>query len=217
MRLLSLDFEPVYGEDTTCAKFSSEYSAFDYDVVIWDPGRSLSGYRIDSLSILSQQSRQLTEASSTQLKADIKRRHDEFTEFLNLGRTLIVIAAPPQTVRLNTLSEIDLLEAIPSAESRFTSASGTRIDFTGGGLVVDVLRKYRDQVSYAAVIANPPGTSYARIAGTDRIVGSIQRFESGGHLILIPYVDLSAPYGEESDDEPDDQPRIELGMFPGLL
>jgi hypothetical protein len=206
MRLLSLDFDPVYGEDATRAGFSSEYSAFDYDVVIWNPSQSLPSYKLDSLYIL-QDSRQLTESSSARLKADVKRRHDEFTEFLNLGRTLIIIASPPQKIRLSNRSEVDLLDAIPSDDSRFTSASGTRIDFTGNGSVVDFLRKYRDRLSYAAVIANPPGTPYARIVGTELAIGSIQRFKSGGHMVIIPCVDLSAPYDEESDEEPSEDDR----------
>jgi len=204
MRLLSLDFDPVYGEDTIRAKFSDQNSVFDYDIVIWDPSSSLSNYSLDALYSMHG-SRTLTEGSSVQIKADIKRRHDEYVEFLKLGRTLIVIASPPQQMRLYASETIDLLTALPSSKSRFISASGKRIDFIGGGPIVDVLKKYRSRLQYSAVIIEPPGVSYARIQGTDRIVGSIQRFDSDGHLILIPSIDLRAPYDEEADNnEPDD-------------
>src|SRR5216683_2368548 len=76
MRLLSLDFDPVYGEDTIRAKFSDQNSVFDYDIVIWDPSSSLSNYSLDALYSMHG-SRTLTEGSSVQNKADIKRRHDE--------------------------------------------------------------------------------------------------------------------------------------------
>ena len=49
MRLLSLDFEPVYGENATCVRFSDQESVFDYDVVIWNPSDGLSNYGLDPL------------------------------------------------------------------------------------------------------------------------------------------------------------------------
>jgi len=42
LRLLSLDFDPVYGESATRATFTGDVSVFDYDVVIWDPERTFS-------------------------------------------------------------------------------------------------------------------------------------------------------------------------------
>jgi hypothetical protein len=202
MRLLSLDYDPVYGDNATRSCFSYQDSAFDYDVVIWDPSKSLSTYGLDWL--YSTHTQRLAEGSSIQIKADIKRRHDEFAEFLNLGRTLIIIASPSQQVRLYMSETVDLLTAIPFNKSRFTGARGTRIDFTGDGPIVDVLRKYDNLIQYSAVITDPSGVPYARIQGTDRIVGSIQRFESDGHLILMPFINLSAPDNEEADDEPDE-------------
>lgn len=204
MRLLSLDFDPVYGEGTTRSSFSYQDSVFDYDVVIWDPSKSLSGYTASGPYSVTSGWPRLTERSSVKIKADIERRHDEFAEFLHLGRTLIVIASPPQQVRLYMPATADLLTAIPSSKSRFTSATGTRIDFMASSPIGDVLRKYRDRVHYSAVITDPPGVPYARIQGTDRIVGSIQRFDSGGHLILTPCIDLQAPRDDEADDEPGD-------------
>lgn len=45
MRLLSLDFDPVYGDDDDRASFSGDLSVFDYDVVIWDPAATFRMYR----------------------------------------------------------------------------------------------------------------------------------------------------------------------------
>src|SRR5882757_5126254 len=90
MRLLSLDFDPVYGGDqeTIRASFAGGRSVFDFDVVIWDPAASLAGYvgpypqRFENLPVL-------TDDVSVGIKADAIRRRTEFVEFINSGRTLV--------------------------------------------------------------------------------------------------------------------------------
>jgi hypothetical protein len=196
MRLLSLDFDPVYGENATRSTFSSQVSAFDYDVVIWDPKRSASNYEVDSLGALTGLARRLTEASSLQILSDIKRRREEFAEFLNLGRTLIVLAASSE-VRLHNTATADLLKAVPIDKTKFIGASGDRVDWIGGGPVVEALKRYLGNIRYAAVIEDPPGVPYARIQGTTRSVGSIEHRSSAGNLILLPFVDLRAPLEED--------------------
>jgi hypothetical protein len=46
MKLLSLDYDSVYGSNVVRAAFSSDTSVFDYDVVIWDPDQSPHNYEV---------------------------------------------------------------------------------------------------------------------------------------------------------------------------
>jgi hypothetical protein len=126
MRLLSLDFDPVFGDDTTRASFSGQDSVFDYDVVVWNPAVVARGYNFDSLGALSDLAPRLTENSSARITADVERRQAEFADFISMGRTLIVFAAPCDRINLyNRLKTVDVLKAIPGAELHFVGGAGT--------------------------------------------------------------------------------------------
>ncbi|WP_150253122.1 hypothetical protein [Nocardiopsis deserti] len=218
MRLLSLDFDPVY-DDADRSTFSSDLSVFDYDVVIWDPEASLNSYSLHVFNGYYRGHPSLDDHDSVQIQADVKRRRAEFVEFLNSGRTLVVITRPPQScyvdsgnrsfsgtgksrVTTRLLEPFNLLSAFPFDEAKFSRASGSRIEFDGSGPVVDLLKKYKDKLAYCAFIKNPLGAPVARVAGTDRIVSSILRTEGDGYLILVPAINLrDEPGNGDSDDE----------------
>lgn len=220
MRLLSLDFDPVYGEDATRASFAGDVSVFDHDVVIWDPEMTFATYTRHSGQYRNLPS--LSEHSSVQIQADAKRRRAEFTEFINSGRVLVVIVRPPQQCYIDTgersysgtgrnrqttriLGEFDLLSALPiPSDASFTTASGSRITVSAGGPLADLLRKYAERLSYSAVISRAPGSPLAHVTGTSRQVASVQRSTAGGHLILMPPVDLERSFENEEEALDDD-------------
>lgn len=220
MRLLSLDYDPVYGGDeTTREGFSSDISAFDYDVVIWDPAGSLDycvpyGGTFRGLPSLH-------ESISVEIQAAAARRRKEFVDFINLGRALVVIARPPQECYVDTgkrqhsgtgrarvatrmLAKFDLLSALPTAELRFSSAAGSRITLEGDGPLVRLLRKYKDHLGYKAVISDPPGSALARVTGTDRVVSFAQTSKLGGYLIVLPAVHFQADDDENAEVDSED-------------
>lgn len=222
MRLLSLDFDPVYGPDGDRARFSSDASVFDYDVVVWDPAASFRTY-MSGYEGLYQNLPSLSDNQSVQISSDARRRRAEFVEFINTGRVVVAIVRPPRQCYIDTgerrysgtgrnrqatriVKPFDLLSALPvAADLAFTAASGTRIELLGDGPITRLLRKYSDRLEYEAVMKGAPGTLLARVPGTDREVAAIQRSQSGGYLILIPPVDLGRDYSEgEIPDEDDD-------------
>ena len=186
MRLLSLDYDPVYGDEVIRSSFLGDISVFDFDVVIWDPAASFSRYvSIDRAYYRGLPA--LAEHQSVQIKADARRRSIEFAEFVNSGRTLIVVVQPPQQCYVDTgekefsgtgkgrittrmVVPFNLLSAIPLAGATFSRASGKRITYKGDGPIVHLLRKYKEYVRYSAVIANIAATSIAIVTGTVRIV-----------------------------------------------
>jgi hypothetical protein len=218
MRLLSLDYDPIYGTDSFRGTFPSDTSVFDYDIVIWDPAGSFERYHYG----YGERYRglpSLDEGTSVRIEADAKRRRSEFAEFINSGRTLVIIIRPPQTCYLDTgertysgtgrnrvtsreVKPFDLLSAIP-ADCQLLPRSGDRIEFQGDGPVVQLLRKYKKYLGYEAVVSNPPGASLGRIVGTDKVIGSIQRSKAGGYLILLPapYFEAQPGANETEDDE----------------
>jgi hypothetical protein len=218
MRLLSLDYDPVYGDDTTRANFAGDESVFDYDVVIWDPASSFETYQ-SAYQGHYQNLPSLSENRSVQIRSDARRRRAEFVEFINTGRVLVVIVSPPQKCYVDTgqrsysgtgrnqkvtrhVEEFDLLSALPlPKETAFVPASGTRIELDGDGPLVRLLRKYGKLVHYSAVLKSAPGTQLAHVASTDRQVAAVQRSKGGGYLVLLPPVDLTRDPADDTEDE----------------
>lgn len=218
MRLLSLDYDPVYGDkETTRSDFSGDLSAFDYDVVIWDPAESFKNY-VGSYPEHYQGLPSLSDHNSVAIKADVERRRSEFIDFINSGRTLVVIARPPQECYVATgqhnysgsgrnrvdtrmVTKFDLLRGLPVSGASYSIARGDRIELDGDGPIVDVLRKYKKFMAYDTIVTDPPGSILAHVSGTDRVVGFIQRTKAGGHLILIPHMNLQIEQDDEDEEE----------------
>ena len=228
MRLLSLDFDPIFREDSTRSSFASDLSVFDYDVVIWDPARSLDNYGwFDRYRGLPS----LNETQSVRLRADISRRNKEFRDFILSGRTLVVVSRPAVECYFDTgersfsgtgrnrvttthVSKLTLQSVIPYPELKFETARGDRIELKGDGPIQKLLRKYKSHLSYHAVLGNPKGAVIANVAGTARALATIETVKSGGSLIIIPPVDLAdhsvkndgQDYENDDDDyEPGEQ------------
>jgi hypothetical protein len=221
VRLLSLDYDPVYGEDeTTRSTFGSDISAFDYDVVIWDPERTLGYYTPRYRTGAYRSLPSLSEGKSVEIQADVVRRKNEFADFINSGRVLVVFACPPQACYVDTgerrysgtgrnrvttriVDKFDLLLGLPITEHEFSPAGGSRITFAGDGPLVRVLRKYKAYLRYKAVISDPPGSVLARVTGTDRVVSFVRKSDAGGYLIVLPAVAFQAENdeGSKADDE----------------
>jgi hypothetical protein len=219
MRLLSLDFDPVYGGDTTRASFASDISVFDYDVVIWDPEASCNSYT--SYAETYRGCPCLSDDASVRIQADASRRRGEFKEFVEAGRSLVVIARPPQTCYVATgektysgtgrnrattrmVNLFDLLSAVPVADPRLRIGRGDRVEVVGDGPIQTFLRAHKDLLSYSAIIEEPPGLVLARVTGTDRAVSSLLVRKSGGQLLLLPSLLLESEAEENEDEDAED-------------
>jgi polyhydroxyalkanoate synthesis regulator phasin len=229
VRLLSLDFDPVYG-DAARESFSGDRSVFDFDVVIWDPEESYKSYQPQSAYAKRyfQGFPWLDENTSVRVRADVARRREEFDEFIGSGRVLIIIVRGPQRcyvdtgkrtfsgtgrnrVTTNILEGFDLLDAIPTDQIEFKVAAGDRIEIDGGGPLADLLKKYSARLKYDAIVTGATGTTIARVAGTDKTIGCVLRSDSGGYLVLLPRIALEAQFtsndsdDDDESDEPDDE------------
>lgn len=220
MRLLSLDYDPVYGNDTTRSHFGSDRSVFDYDIVIWDPAQSLRNYTVYADSYRGLPS--LSDGTSVTLNADIARRKTEFKEFVETGRILIAVVRPPQMCwvdsgksefsgtgrnqkRTRLLDQVDIWSAMPLQNLSMTLARGNRVNVEGDSPLAAFLRKHKSIAGYDAILSWAGGTPFASVAGTARIVGSYVKSQAGGLLVLMPALSLIRPQGDDDADNLDDE------------
>lgn len=216
MRVLSLDFEPLFGDDDdTISTFDSDVSVFDFDVVIWDPEASLENYHAYSTY---KGAPSLGDDESARFKSDVERRKVEFTDFVDSGRHLIVTARPAQkfyvatgevttsgtgrnAARTRMVNALDITSAIPYCSSGFATASGSRIATVGSGPLQEHIKRFTKQLRYTTTISSPPGTPLATVAGTDRVIASLLRTESGGSLTLLPSTVFEATWSDDGETE----------------
>ncbi|WP_280510872.1 hypothetical protein [Nocardia farcinica] len=236
MRLLSLDYDPVCGEDCDRATFGSDVSVFDYDMVIWDPAGAVDAYFLVGYGSEYYQSLpRISDHNSVKLRSDIERRRAEFAEFLRAGRVVVTIVRPPQRCYVATgevrysgtgrnrqaqhiVTEVDVLSALPISDFKPTVAAGNRISIEGDGAIQKFLRKYKHLLTYEAVMSSAPGKPLALVSGTDRVVGSILKTKESGLLVLLPPLDLTDESGEDSDEDGwiDEAPTVQQDLIDAI-
>jgi len=224
MRLLSLDYAPVFGDeaDTGIQTFGSDTSAFDYDIVLWDPARTFRRYWRAGSDGSYNGVPALDEDESAAWRSDVARRRAEFTDFLAAGRTLVVAISPPQIAqvrngqfsttgtgrnqkRIHKVETLDLLSTLPVEIPALQRARGDRISPAGEGPIARLLKKYVSSLEYTAVIDLPQGSeAVARVTGTDRVVAAVLPTAQGGHLVLLPRVTFEPLETSEDPEENDD-------------
>ena len=217
VRVLALDFDPVYGDDDVRTTFQSDHSVFDFDVVIWDPEVTFASY-VGPYADYFQGLPSFSDDASVRLMSDVLRRRKEFAEFLKSGRTLVVIARSAQECYIDTgkrtfsgtgrnqkvtrqVESFDLLAALPTKGVKFVRASGDRIQYSSDGPIARLLKDFKPYVRYEATLDGWQGSEIGRAAGTERVVAGVMKFADGGHLILLPAVDLAASDESEGMDE----------------
>lgn len=201
MRLLSLDYDPVYGDDDTVrSSFSSDVSVFDFDAVIWDPAESFRGYRVGAARHNGEFA--LTDSQSFRVKEDARRRAGEFREFVDAGRVLVVIVRGPLTCYVATgevsysgtgrnraktrhIAPFDFWSALPLESQQIISAAGSRIDVLGDDDLARFMKKHKKFLGYEAVLKSPSGFPRVKIAGTNKVVSSLVTTEGGGQILLL--------------------------------
>lgn len=217
MRILALD---VWLPDprVTYANFSSTQSVFEYDLVIWDPQNTYSHYA--HLAESYQGLPSIGEYDSTSFAGDVRRRNAEFHRFLEMGRTLAVIACAnlplysdtgkreysgtgKNRVTQQVVRKVDLLSALPYKYNA-SAGAGSRIQTDDPGFS-DLLRTNGKWWSYRAILEEYPGRPLCTVSGSDITIGSIAALESGGTIVQLP----DWYYNEVEDDESDDSASAE--------
>src|SRR4051812_47931776 len=137
VRVLLLDADMAI--DAAKAGFDSTHSLYDYDLVLWDPHRSMqtylkSGYGAGSHNGLPR----ISDHNSPRLRHDIPRRKKDFEEFLKLGRTLVVFLPGDMRVYIDSgerthsgtgrnrqtttiVNRMNILDALPDRPARSPS------------------------------------------------------------------------------------------------
>jgi hypothetical protein len=226
MRVLSLDFDYTY-DPADFATFDSATSCLDYDAVIWNPAHTLHNYSQDNPY---RGLPRLADDSSARAIGDIARRKREFTEMIELGRTVIVFVCPPQLFYYDTgqrqysgtgrnrqtthmVREADFWHALPY-QVQLHAASGKNLTCSAGAELMELWARHKQFFAYQAYLGKAVGHASWHIAGTKKVAGCVERTREGGLLLLLPMVEF--PLVDVANDDDDETPAA-APFFEDLL
>lgn len=212
MRVLSLDAGLGGGFDEFT--FKGDISVFDYDLVLWNPERSLArygGYRSEYRGRDA-----LDDSSSAALRRDVERRRAEFREFVDAGRVFAVIVPGDSTVFADTgqrtysgtgrnrqttriVSEVEILAAAPVDLQR---SLGSGIELAAASEVgTSLLRAIGESAAYKCTIdrMDPSLSPLLHVKGTEKVVSGWWKSQGGGYIVLLPMI-----YFDETPESEDD-------------
>ncbi len=226
MRILLLDTWMAV-EDAVYAEFSSASTVYDYDLVLWDPLRTIKTYNMPSGRFRDRTfrgRRWLSSHDSAEIARDVVRRRKEFAEFLGLGRTLVVFLPSDITVARETgetkvsgtgrnqkvttiLEDFDVLDALP-VDLKREFATGTDMQPIDGA-IGPLYRKTAPWWLYGCLLESDAQMHpLLHVAGTTKVVAAEIAYESG-RIILLPLLCVHGDdAGFDSEDDIDDQDII---------
>jgi hypothetical protein len=153
------------------------------------------------------------------LEACLARRHTEFAEFLNRGKTLVVILGPPEEYTAFTRVEEQTDEhtgkpvSVSLHERRTTLTqmmpagidvepfSGDSLRLATGGAFAEFWARWGDIFHHEAVLTNHPGVTVVRVEGTTKAAAVILKQGEGTLLLLPDFSPFSYEPGENVEGD----------------
>lgn len=191
MRVLEVGCDFHYGPSDSGA-FRSTQSFLDYDLVVWNPTKTRDEYLVSPDFFIHEGRTILKKQAHAKLLNDLARRHNEMTEMMNLGRSIVVWASDPQATKL-TVSKghgyvtVDLLSALP-VDITTGAMSGKNIEFRGREPFSKFWATNQERLSYKAQVSASNGKPLFFVKGTDKVVGMYLSINRGNLLVLPSFL-----------------------------
>lgn len=161
-------------------EFRKTSTLIDYDIVFWNCAYSLSEYNIIRSGTAIPA---LQYPDSTKIKEDFKRRNEEFSEFFELGRLLVLFAPFPIKLEDDT-GYFNLIEYLPIKAYSANQVTGSSI-VQGQSKILDSF--FKKSLSYFKYNAHFtfPGEPLLYIKDTKKIVSAYSTYGKG-HILILP-------------------------------
>ena len=211
-QILSIDVT-FYDDRTTATDYTGTRTLLEHEIVIWRPEYLLNHYgHTDNY----KGDTSLDDSGSAEYKRDLQRRTRDMREFLELGRTLVVLLPSPRQFYIATgerrnegtpakpnvkriVESRQLTETIPLTPS-LQAASGKAFEIVGDAAFAALWRAVGGQFVYEAFCEIEGSEPMLRVPGTERVVAARAKVE-GGTVLYLPYLLVDKPDIEEQGDE----------------
>lgn len=212
VQVLSVDFS-FFDDRATTTEYNSTRTLLEHEIVIWRPEHLLDHYELtdDYKGDLS-----LDDSGSTEYRRDRKRRTRDMQEFLELGRTLIILLPPPRQFYIATgerrndgtrakpnfkriVEARQLSETLPLSPT-LHAASGEAFEVVGDAAFAGLWRAIGDQFVYETFCEVENSEPMLRVPGTERVLAA-RASVAGGTVLYLPYLNVEEPDVEERGEE----------------
>ena len=200
--------------------FDSKSSLLDWDIIFFNPGITYYAFSYETY----QGKPALSDDRSFRLREAAEHWKRELSEAFRAGKTVFVLLSELQEVFIDTgereysgtgrsrqttrvVAPFNNYQTLP-LQLAVTASEGRGMKLTpAGGLLADYWREFSQHSAYRVWISGKIGTPLVVTVAGDKTVGAIlQNAETGGALILLPYLDLwSDEFFEEHEEEDDEQ------------
>jgi hypothetical protein len=219
-QILSVDFA-FYDDRTVNTEYSSTHTLLEHEVVIWRPEYMLNEY---GTTESYEGDLCLDDSGSAQYRRDLRRRTRDMREFLELGRTLVILLPRPRQFYIATgemrndgtrakpnvkriVQARQLSEALP-LPSTLHAASGKAFEVVGDAAFAKFWRAVGDQFVYETFCEVEDSEPLLRVPGTERVVAARAEV-AGGTVLYLPYLVVDEPDVDEQEDDESDEEYFE--------
>lgn len=191
---LSMEFSDLNFKNIDNFDFRAKGSVLSYDILIVNLNGINAEYRYEQELVNTaykqfQGKPLLRGKDSYQLIADIKRRKKEIVEFIESGKTIILIPPEDHQVAVQTSKRklVDLFDIIPIEDIYFTAGSGVEIEYnsiepyTSFFEIKDIQYEYY----YSIETIEKKAHDLAFLSNSKRIVAKDLIIDSA-HLVILP-------------------------------
>lgn len=187
-----------------------------HEIIVWDPEEILDHYSTGSDY---NNAACLTDNASVAFVHDLRRRSQEFKDFLALGRLLVILvpapfswycatgemrnqgtAAKPRMVRI--VDDVEVTEVLP-VSVELVRGHGEDCKLVAGSPFSSFWRAAGEQFYFGSYFAKPVGQTLLVMTGTERPVAALVEAH-GGTILLLPQLGHYEPAVEDIDGEEED-------------
>lgn len=215
IQILSVDVS-FYDDRTTATEYTSTRTLLEHEIVIWRPENVLNHY---GKTEKYEGDICLDDSGSAQYKRDLERRTRDMREFLELGRTLVILLPPPRQFYIATgkrrndgtrakpnvkriVEARQLSETLPLTPT-LHAASGEASEVVGDAAFARLWRAVGDQFVYVTFCEVEDSEPMLRVPGTERVIAARAEV-MGGTVLYLPYLLVDEPeIDEQGEDESD--------------
>lgn len=214
MRIISVG-EEIQNKNVNNIKYRSTTSFLDAELLIWNPSKVFEEYNAKYPEYKG--CRNINDDDSSIIFEDIKRRRNEISDLLKLGRTIVLLLPPPtkcyywtgeyqysgtgkNRAKTRIVDDIYLSSIIPINDFDTVVANGNSIEFKGEEPYKSYWEKMKQFHYYSAYLSSDIGKPILFITGTNKVVASIIK-QDNGIIILLPYIIQLSTFKSKKEQE----------------
>lgn len=175
--------------------FSSTRHFVDYDIVIWDPVKSLNNY-IPEYPAISEMNRSVT----SRFLADKKRHFGEIETMIEQGKLVVILVPLAWNFDIyrtsSSVQQTNVTDHLP-VKCKTQALQGDTVEIrTESNEIKTFAEAIQHLIAYTSYLTETEGTLFLYTTANQPVASLISK--KAGHFLLQPHIDTKGNYGSNS-------------------